>query len=197
MKKLLALILAFSLVSSQAASFDWGTGAVKASFDGTVFNSSDYTVTAYLVLLTSTDTDSMFTISYEGTGSINPASSVDTKSPTVTGGNANKGKIKGTYASNDIANDQNYGMYIMYTDTTGTKWYNFSSTVYTVSGLADATSSLDAAEFAFNFNKTTEIKTTSQSASSGGGWYSISVPEPSTAALALAGLALLIKRRRA
>ena len=197
MKKVLTLAFALMLGVAQAASFDWGTGSVKASFNGTAFTTTDYSVTAYLVALTSTDTSEMFTVSYEGTGSITPASSVDSKTPTVTGGNANKGKIKGTYTSTDIANGNNYGMYILFTDSEGTKWYNFSSTVYTVSGLADETSSLDAATFAFDFDSKTEITKSSQTVSAGGGWHSIAVPEPSTAMLALAGLALLIKRRHA
>ena len=46
----------------------------------------------------------------------------------------------------------------------------------------------------FSFSNTKNADTATPT--TGGGWYA-SVPEPSTAMLALAGLALLIKRRRA
>ena len=56
MKKVLTLAFALMLGVAQAASFDWGTGSVKASFNGTAFTTTDYSVTAYLVALTSTGT---------------------------------------------------------------------------------------------------------------------------------------------
>ena len=139
----------------------------------------------------------MFTVSYDGEGSITGASSVDTKTPTTSGSNAARGRITGTYDSTDIANGNKYGMYIMYTDDSGVAGYNFSSTVYTVEGLVDDTSSLENAVYSFNFDTKTTITSSSQSVSAGGGWYSISVPEPSTAFLGLLGIGMLIRRRRA
>jgi len=79
----------------------------------------------------------------------------------------------------------------------GKTYYNYSANIYTVSGIdpdvGDA-STLGDATFTFDMNTKTTLSG-GQSATAGGGWTV--VPEPSTAMLALAGLALLIKRRRA
>ena len=197
MKKLLAMALAAFAVTTQAASFNWGTGSVKASFDGTAFTTSDYTVTAYLVYLSDGDTSKMFTVDYTAPGAINTVDGNATATPTVTGGNANKGKVKGVFEDALVANGNTVGMYFKYTDSSGVSWFNFSSDTYTVSGLTTGGEVLADATYAFDFSKKTEITSPSQSVSAGGGWYSIQVPEPSTAALALAGLALLIRRRKA
>ena len=197
MKKLLAMVLAAFAVTTQAASFNWGTGTVKASFDGTAFTTADYSVTAYLVYLSDGDTSKMFTIDYTAPGTITGADGNSTATPATTGSNANKGKVKGKFDDALVANGNTFGMYIKYTDSTGVSWFNFSSDTYTVSGLSTGGEVLDDAVYSFNFGTKTQITSSSQSPSAGGGWYSIQVPEPSTAALALAGLALLIKRRRA
>ena len=76
----------------------------------------------------------------------------------------------------------------------GKTYYNLGSETYTVSGMADSTSSLNAfkpAASTFSYGSSSE----GTSVSAGSGW--VAVPEPSTAALALAGLALLLKRRKA
>ena len=75
----------------------------------------------------------------------------------------------------------------------GKTYFNLSSSTYTMSGLSDELSTPTAASFAFNYGGPTE----STKVSSGSGWVQAAVPEPSTAALALAGLALLLKRRKA
>ncbi len=83
-------------------------------------------------------------------------------------------------------------MFLVYNDGTDT-WYNFSSTVATIT--TDATGAFEAKSFAFDYSTKTTIESDGQTPS---GWTKINiVPEPSTAILALAGLALLIKRRRA
>lgn len=197
MKKLIAMLVAVLAASTQAASFNWGTGTVKASFDGTAFTTADYTVTAYLVYLADGDTSSMFTVDYTAPGAINAVVGNATAKPATTGSNANKGKVKGKFDDALVANGNTFGMYLKYTDASGVSWFNFSSDTYTVSGLSTGGEVLDDAVYTFNFDSKTEIKNSSQTVSAGGGWHSIAVPEPSTAALALAGLALLIKRRRA
>ncbi len=197
MKKIAVLLAALTAFASQAASFNWGTGSVKVSFDGTALTTAASTATGYLVLLTSGSASDLYTVDYTAPGSITGASSVSDKETTSTGLANAKGRIAGSYSSSGIANDQVYGMYITFTDTAGKQWFNFSSDTYTVSGVTLGNEALTAASFGFNFDSKTTITSSSQSPSAGGGWYSIQVPEPSTAALALAGLALLIKRRRA
>jgi hypothetical protein len=197
MKKTLALLLAIAAATSFGASFDWGTGSVKASFGDTVFNTAGNLGTMYLVQLTDTKTVSdLFTAT---ASSLTPAASVSSALPATSGSNANKGKVKGTFDDAAVANGNVFGAYFVYND--GEKdWYNFSSTTFTVSGVSIGNEILDPAVFAFNFTtKTSDAAGTDVTA--GGGWYSLktggTVPEPATGALALAGVALLFKRRKA
>ena len=193
MKKAIILAALLAVNSSFGASFNWGTGTVLANFAGTVFNSDQFNVTASLILLNNNGVASdMWTVKGDD---ITITSAANTATPTITGAARNKGKINGTYDSLSIANGQVYGMLITYIDADSKTWYNFSSTTYTVEGLQDATSSLSDAVFAFNFADKSDVKANQVSA--GSGWQHVAVPEPSTAALALAGLALLLKRRKA
>ena len=190
MKRILTLIAVAVSMTSSAASFSWGSGTTAIAFDGTTLAGN---ATAYLVYLgTSTDTTKLFTLTAT---EIVGASSADSGLTSTSKRTA--GRVVETYqdTTGQIANGATYGAYIVYND--GKKnWFNFSSTVYTVAGLEDDTSSLATANFEFNLGTKTEINPSSSSPSAGGGWYA-AVPEPSTAMLALAGLALLIKRRRA
>ena len=90
----------------------------------------------------------------------------------------------------------NYGLYMTYVSDEKT-YYNISSSVYTltaadVEAFTTEGTAIPASSFSFSNTKNADTATPT----TGGGWYA-SVPEPSTAMLALAGLALLIKRRRA
>lgn len=184
------MVVALVAVSASAASFNWGTGTTKVSFGGTAITATNGAI-GYLVLLTGSSLEASVV-----EGIMQVPASVANKANTSTGLAGNKGKITGKYEA-DIANGQNYGMFITYSDGTDT-WYNFSSTVYTVSGLADATSSLDDAVFAFDFATQTTVKD-GDAVTAGGGWYKAAapaVPEPASAMLALAGVAMLIRRRK-
>ena len=205
MKKWLICAIATLAVSSQAASFNWGTGTVKVAFDGA--NITDGTATGYLVYLgTSPDLSSLFSVDYTAPGTITGATKAagnSEKASTSTGLANAKGRITATgYGGGssdlELAGGMKFAMNIAYTSG-GTQWFNFSDTVYTVDPSIDTdpSASLSDATFAFNFGTKTQITSSSQSPSAGGGWYSIQVPEPSTAALALACLALLLKRRKA
>lgn len=199
MKKSLALLLAIAASTSFGASFNWGTGTAKSSFGDLVFNTSGNVGTMYLVHLSDTKTVSdLFTATAD---SLTPAESVKSKEPTTSGSNANRGKVADKFDSALVANGNVFGAYFVYNDGE-TDWYNFSSTTYTVSGLNLGTETLADAVFAFDFaSKTPDVPGTSVTA--GGGWYSIKagttpvIPEPATGALALAGIALLFKRRKA
>ena len=192
MKKTLTLLAAFACLSAQALTFSWGTGTVNTKFDG----ANVANVTGYLVYLGSS-ADASWSI----TG-VDGGSSVQDKAATTTPP-VLAGRITGSYSQNlgttigssdTFGNGSTFGMYIVYND--GEKdWYNFSNTKYTIEGATDDRSSMTAATFSFDFSTKTELAS-GKNASAGGGWYA-AVPEPSTAMLALAGLALLIKRRRA
>ena len=184
------MVLALVAASAYAGSFDWGTGASKVVFGGTTITTTNGAI-GYLVLLTGSSLEASVV-----EGIMQAPSAVSNKANTSTGLASNKGKIKGTYDSASVANGQNYGMYITYNDGTDT-WYNFSSTVYTVSGLAaDGSTVLDDAAFTFDFATQTTV-TDGDAVTAGGGWYkAVAVPEPASAMLALAGVAMLIRRRK-
>ena len=85
-------------------------------------------------------------------------------------------------------------MYFVYDDGTD-KWFNFATA--TVAMTTDVTGAFEAKTFGFDFSTKTTIDAVGQTPS---GWTKINIaaiPEPSTAVLALAGLALLLKRRKA
>ena len=183
------MIVALVAVSASAASFNWGTGTTKVSFGGTAITATNGAM-GYLVLLTGSSIEASVV-----EGIMQVPASVATKANTSSGLAGNKGKITGKYEADTIANGQNYGMFITYSDGIDT-WYNFSSTVYTVSGLADATSSLDDAVFAFDFTTQNEVSN-GDTITAGSGWVKYTaVPEPASAMLALAGVAMLIRRRK-
>ena len=192
MKKTILLAALFGLVSTASAvSFQWTVSGI--AFNGTTLK-SDANLTASLVYL---GVGGSLASSYDEAA----ISSLE-KVSTVTG-STSKGAASETYylpapSSGDYT-DLNGGVYALllsYADSaSGKTFYNIGSATYTVSGVADATSSLDAykpaaSTFSYGSNDAAASKVTP-----GGGWAT--VPEPSTAALALAGLALLLKRRKA
>lgn len=194
MKKSILAAAIFAAISSQAASFNWGSGTSAVAFDGTTLAGN---ATAYLVFL--------------GNGSGSVADLWSTTSEAIVGADAVKsdvtstakrtaGRVSSSYgdASTNIQNGDRFGVYLTYNDGTDT-WYNFSQTIYTVSGISLGNEALETATFAFDFATKSDIDPAVASPSAGGGWYRAvpAVPEPSTAALAIAGLALLIKRRKA
>ena len=192
MKKLLTLLAAIGLVSSASAvSITWNISNI--AFGGNTLK-SDTGVTAYLVYL---GNGGSLETSYDATAIESLASSaVDSVSGTNT-----KGAAQNTYAlpapsSGDFSdlNGDTYGLLLSYVNE-GKTYYNLGSATFTVSGVADETSSLNQfkpAATTFSYGTKNDSAT---SVSPGGGWTA--VPEPSTAALALAGLALLLKRRKA
>lgn len=184
----LTAIFAFTM-SASAVSFTWASStAIK--FDGSNLKSVS-TVTGYLIYLGSGAYDTSYTLSETSTGDA-VSSDIGTVIANKSGTSA-MSKISsaatfdyGTYDNGDV-----FGMLLVYSNE-GKTYFNLSSDTYTMSGLSDELSTPTAASFTFNYGGPTE----STKVSSGGGW-TVAVPEPSTAALALAGLALLIKRRRA
>ena len=191
MKKLGTIALVcMAVLSAQATSFTWK--ATKVAFDGTQLK-SDASVSAYLVYLSSGAYDSSYALSESMTGE-SLASTIGT---TVSSASKTSGlaALSGTatFTFGDYNNGDVFGMLLVYSGSSdGKTYYNLSSDTYALSGLSDETSTPPAATFTFDYASKND---SGSSISKGGGWTA--VPEPSTAMLALAGLALLIKRRRA
>ncbi len=81
---------------------------------------------------------------------------------------------------------------ILYAYTKGTDQYYFAGSVYQFSDTDTTHYNSDLQTFTWKDDK---LPTNTDSTGASQGW--VAVPEPSTAALALAGLALLLKRRKA
>ena len=194
MKKLIATIALCGLfaVNASALSFTWASAALK--FDSTTLK-SDATVTGYLIYLGSEESlSSSYALAADST-----VSSIVSSIGTQAGDPKNKTSVAGKISSSftfdygSYNNGDTFAMLAVYTGAAdGKTYYNLSGDVYTLSGITAENSSPDGASFTFSSSVAGE----SSSLSKGGGW-TVSVPEPSTAMLALAGLALLIKRRRA
>ena len=194
MKQFITFIVAAFAATTQAASFQWR--ATGVSFGGKALENT----TGYLVYLdSSTSVSDLFTIDYTAPGSITIASTVD---EAKTGSGRNAGTLLKTYNDStstggdgsQVAIGKNFGMILLYNDGTDT-WYNFTTAAQSIT--ADATGAFERKTFAFDYSTQTTITSDGQTPS---GWTKINiaaVPEPSTAALALAGLALLLKRRKA
>lgn len=197
MKKSILAAALFAAISSQAASFNWGSGTSAVTFDGTTLAGN---ATAYLVFLGtgSGSVADLWSTTSEAIVGANAVKSTATSTAKRTSGRFNSSFDGGTTTVPELANGQVYGVYVTYNDGKDT-WFNFSQTTYTVSGISLGNEALEAATFAFDFATKSDIDPAVASPSAGGGWYRAvpAVPEPSTAALALAGLAMLIKRRKA
>jgi hypothetical protein len=203
MKKILtfaAILLAANF--AQAISFSWG-------IDGgyTYFGSGNKLggITATLVYLGENETTYSILKNEvknpiplkSDTGAVTAASTVSTV-PALKGKftaatyDLPAGSQVGTSATDVLtAGSSTFGLYLTYTDGDNVTWYNVSSSSYTIpAGSSDITTGLSAT-FAFDWKQ----NDAGTKLTSGGGWTQ--VPEPSTAMLALAGLALLLKRRKA
>jgi len=194
MKKTLTFIaIAAFVVCSNATTIIWGTGtgAARATFDGAYVGGT--AVMGYLVLL---DSDLTSAERANWFDNFVAADIVDSASAGTTG--VAKGRIDETYItdwSNLGSTGAWFGMYMTYTDADGTIWTNVA-TAMNISSIDNA----DAINNYFTFNYATpkdgDDYKTGTSLSVGGGWSGVAVPEPATAGLAIAGLALLFKRRR-
>ncbi|MBR3688690.1 MAG: PEP-CTERM sorting domain-containing protein [Lentisphaeria bacterium] len=199
MKKIPAtlLVLLCSVIAASAASLKWQ--ATNVAFDGTkTGKTSD--ITGYLIYLSSGSFKDSYTVTDESTGDTLAASIGSVVAKNTTGPNAlstMSTSFSWTWTADTdtnpatpmFNNGDTFAMLLAYTTSEGT-YYNLSSK-YELSGISMNTSSATAT-FGFNYGDSTG---SAGSVSSNGGWAA--VPEPSTAALALAGLALLLKRRKA
>ena len=192
MKKTLLAILLGVTINASAVTFQWGSNGQVSFGDSLVSALTPATYTA-TVLYLGTDaawTDVTITesgLSYDeqsvgtGTSITGKAGAFASRNSTVSG--TSKAGVAGG----------SYGLLLSYVDSDNKPWYNSSSTIYTIP--ADADESTTGLSSSFDFKSTKTQVASGGSVSAGSGW--VAVPEPSTAMLALAGLALLIKRRRA
>ena len=184
MKK--ALILATLLVAgaTQAATLTWGwksSAAVK--FDTTALGSAG---TAYLLFIGNDSVNDYTFAQYVA------MASDDTSDQYVTSAATKVGKIN--VAAVQTQDTPGNFVSVLSFVSEGKTYWNVSSSVYeltaaNIKALDEEGTALPDSSFAFSSS------VSSGSGSVGGGWAQ--VPEPSTAALALAGLALLLKRRKA
>ena len=208
MKKLIAILMAGSTLTASAISFTWSPTAQVKFGDSLVSDLNPATYTAYLVYLgtdgawgSTTITKTALTLDSES-GDLATGDSKESSAGLTGIRAANNSKFTGNFnyalgantsTGHTVAAGDSFGVYLQYTDSDGKVWFNVSESVYTIDSQATDITTLPAASFAFGNGKTQVAS--GSSVSSGSGW--VAVPEPSTAMLALAGLALLLKRRRA
>ena len=184
MKKLIILATVLMAGFANAASISWQLNtAAKVTFDGSSVAKKG---TAYVVFLGS---DTLSGLSY---------ADVIAKTQVGDSYTTSLGQVtKKNVAVDSVDGLGNYAFYMTY-EADNKTYYNVSTTVYSltaanVDALLNEGTMLPASSFAFTDSKPGTTMATASA--SGGGW--VAVPEPASAALALAGLAMLIKRRKA
>ena len=198
-KTILAALLCAIATSASAVTLSWASStAIK--FDGSNLKNNE-NVTGYLIYLGTSSLSDSYNLTKDST-----AESIISSIGTQAGDKKSKtnamSKLSGEFDFNYSDGYENgsskFALLLSYTSE-GKTYFNLTSADYTLAGgndanVAEAIAPVNPsdASFAFSFGSAGESKTLS----SGGGW-TVAVPEPSTAMLALAGLALLIKRRRA
>ena len=202
MKKLMLIIAASAAftTASEAANIAWGTSIVK--FDGVAVTSG---LTSYLVYLGSSSTISDYTPLSENTEYTSIISGIGSNTGstgTVATSGFSKGKVSGSYDNlpSSVHDGDYFAVLLAYTKD-GKTYYNLSeASAASYNSGAQDWSSLSISGWDFS------TKGESSTLSAKGGWtygpasqepITPEVPEPATGALALAGVALLFKRRRA
>jgi len=194
MKKTLLLIAALAALTQTASALSFNWSATGVEFGGSKLK-NDANVTGYLIYLGNGGSlSTSYDLAADSTVD-SVISSIGTKVDTKNKTSA-VGKLTGTYTfdygGTPGQNGDAFAVLVSYVSE-GTTYYNLSSAVTTLSGLEDDGTVISNQDFTMNYG----TKGESSSLSAGSGWTAAAVPEPSTAALALAGLALLLKRRKA
>lgn len=185
MKRILAIVLVALVASAQAATVKWNwQSSAGVKFDTTSIGGNG---TAYLLFIGDKGVNDYTFAQYV------EMASDDTSAQYVTSATTKMSKINATVTTPDTAG--NFVSVLSYKSGDDTYW-NVASAVYELTQAnIDALVNDGTAIPNSSFVHSSTVKTEAGTGSVGGGWAM--VPEPSTAMLALAGLALLIKRRRA
>ena len=186
MKKIIGLALIMGCVAAQAASINWGSTA--SLYYGTTSVGSK--VTGYLVYLGGAgSTWSAVDPVGIANGTVTaPVANTKVSSLSKVAGAVDSGTAPYFVANPPVDGTSVYGVMFVYTSGTD-KWYNLGN-LYTFDTTDNATYYNQALD-TFTWKDSTIASNASTSAQ---GWTP--VPEPATAALALAGLAMLIRRRK-
>ena len=200
MKKIVFSLLSVVAVSVNAGTVLWGSTA-QIQFNGSTLNTSG-AFTAYLVDLTGFNGSwDAYLSSLTSGNAISPSTPAANWSagPQTTGGASSRGKINPTTLSG-LGTSLQLGIVIVYGD-----YFNFSD-IHTTPASDSPTPYSDSFYGSFadsatvkNIDYTTKLLDGETDAFDPSGWYKftqVPVPEPATAGLAIAGLALLFKRRR-
>ena len=187
MKKVLAIALVGIIaISTQAAKIDWST--VALTFGGASLKNNT-SVSGYLIALDASSLDA----SYE----LTEAFDISTIGTVVASrdGTPKSAKLTGTTDISEYSNGDSFAFLVTYNDGTDT-YYNLSSSVFVLSGLDPNDPSVAPTEWDM-FAVTDATSAPAGTLTAGGGWTkAAAVPEPASAMLALAGVAMLIRRRK-
>ena len=199
MKKAVIAALVCTLANvASAVSLSWAS-ATAIKFNGANLK-SDNNLSGYLIYLGTSSFSESYTLTKDSTVS-SVISSIGTDTESFKKGSNGMSKISGSFTfnySDGYTNDKDkFALLLVYTKDSET-YYNLTSGTYTLTGgndedVANLVAATDPSNASFAFSYSAADK--KGKLTSGGGWTQ--VPEPSTAMLALAGLALLLKRRKA
>ena len=188
MKKIFIILTCVISGIASGVTMNWAS-ATAIKFGGTSLK-SDGNVSGYLVYLSSGTLAGSYTVdsafSAEKIGTL-----VDTKD-----GSSAMSKISKDWSIDTATygNGDSFAMLLVYNDPTSKKTYfNLSSTIGKIANMSlDPPVNSDGTSFAYTYSNGNAGTLTA-----GGGWVAAAaVPEPATGALALAGIALLLKRRK-